>query len=207
MAILVGCSSTPDAAPSSTAPATTTTSSAAPATPDPALIEGRLQKAQLPDDVLGPLGYTRKSDNEQKNYTIMSCPTELGTEGAMAMTKLATYWTNKAAFSAFSQYSVSFRRVDAAAESVTLARKALECRPFSIGKEGPFSPDGELTLPALGGDAQFAVCFKSELMRICELVVTKADLLTRFMFYGPATADAPGVLEKAGRAVVPLMSA
>jgi hypothetical protein len=206
--LLAGCSSAPTATPpSSTTPTTTTASSSTPAPPDPVLIEGRLIKAQVPDDVLVPLGFTRKDSSEQKNYSVVLCPTKLPTDGAMSMTRLSTSWTNKPAFSYITHFRVSYRRVAAAAETVQHARKALECQPFMFGDEGPYTPERELSLPSLDVDAQFAVCYTYELMRICELVMSKADLVTSILFYGPKEADAAGTLEAAGRAIAPLLTA
>ncbi|KOX16070.1 hypothetical protein ADK67_40880 [Saccharothrix sp. NRRL B-16348] len=205
--LLAGCSTAPVAAPpSSTTPATTTTTSSTPAAPDPALIEARLVKVQLPDDVLVPLGFTREDSSEQKNYSVVLCPTELPTDGAMSMTRLSTSWFNKPAFSYVEQFRVSYRRVAAAAETVQHARKALECQPFMFGDEGPYTPERELDLPPLGVDAQFGVCYTYELMRICQLVMSKADILARMTFYGPKDADAARILAKAGQATAPLMT-
>ncbi|PSL51490.1 hypothetical protein B0I31_12020 [Saccharothrix carnea] len=206
--LLAGCSTASVATPpSSTTPTTTTTSSSTPTAPDPALIEARLIKAQLPDDVLVPLGFTREDSAEQKNYSVVLCPAELPTDGAMSMTRLSTSWINKPAFSYVDQFRVSYRRIAAAAETVEHARKALECQPFMFGNEGPYTPERELTLPPLGADAQFGVCYTFQLMRICQLVMSKADILTSILFYGPKEADAAGILAKAGQATAPLLTA
>ncbi|QFZ18907.1 hypothetical protein [Saccharothrix syringae] len=207
--VLAGCSTAPAAAPrAGTTPnsTTTTTTSSTPAAPDPALIESRLVKAQLPDDVLTPFGFTRLESAEQKNSRIMECLAEFPTDGAMSMTRLSKSWLNKPAFSYVDQFSVSYRRVSAAAETVRHAREALECQPFKFGGEGPFTPEREVTLAPLGVDAQFAACHTSDVMRVCELVMSKNDLLTKFSFYGPQEADAVGTLEKAARATAPLLA-
>lgn len=206
--LLTGCSTAPAAAPpSSTTPTTTTTTaSSIPTAPDPALVESRLTKAQLPDDILTPLGYTRKDSSEQKNYSVVLCPTDLPTDGAMSMTRLSSSWINKPAFSYVEQFRVSYRRIAAAAETVEHARKALQCQPFMFGDEGPYTPERELTLPPLSVDAQFGVCYTYQLMRICQLVMSKADILTSFTFYGPKEADATGILAKAAQATAPLLT-
>ncbi|WP_447007342.1 hypothetical protein ACRAKI_13110 [Saccharothrix isguenensis] len=205
--VLAGCSTAPAAAPPSSTTPTTTTTSGTPAAPDPALIESRLIKAEIPDDVLGPLGYTRKDSSAQRNYPVVLCPNELPTDGAMSVTRLSTSWANKPAFSYIDQFRVSYRRVAAAAETVQHAREALDCAPFMFGDEGPYAPERELTLPAFDVDAQFAFCYTHGLMRICQLVMSKADLLTSTLFYGPKEADAAGVLERIGHATAPLLTA
>jgi hypothetical protein len=206
-ALLAGCTTAPVAAPPSSTTPTTTTTNSTPAAPDPALIESRLTKAELPDDVLVPLGFTRKGPAEQTNYSVVLCPAKLPTDGAMSATRLTTSWINKPAFSYIDQFRVSYSRVAAAAETVEHARKALECQPFMLSDEGPYTPEHELSLPPLGVDAQFGVCYTYKLMRMCQLVMSKADILTSILFYGPKEADAAGILAKAGQATAPLLTA
>ncbi|GGP66721.1 hypothetical protein [Saccharothrix coeruleofusca] len=204
--VLAGCSAAPvastTATSSSATPTTTTTTTAA--RPDPALIEPRLRQAQLPDDVLAPLGYTRNSSGEQKNYTVVLCPGELSTDGAMSATRMAADWIDRSGFY-LHQYSVSYWRVAAAAETVELSRKALECGTFEYGGTS-YTIAGELSLPQLGADAQFSYCARNGLESACQLVLSKADLMVSFTYFGADTTAAE-VLETAGRAVVPRLSA
>ncbi|WP_433272889.1 hypothetical protein ACQPZF_17600 [Actinosynnema sp. CS-041913] len=207
--MLASCTSTSTATPppSSATPTTTTTStSSTPAAPDPALIEGRLKKAQLTVDMVAPLGYrVSGEEQQQKNYPVVACPEDLSTDGAMSATRMATHWVDKPAFSTLIQFTVSYRRVAAAAETVQLARKALECGTFTSG-DSTYTFEKELAIPPLGADAQFAVCFRDRGYVQCSLLLTKADLLTSLTYIGPDDARAATDLEAAGRAVLPLLS-
>lgn len=208
LTITAGCSSAPRAAPpSSAAPTTTTTTTtSAPKTPDPALIEPRLRRAHIPDDLFASLGYSPRNASEQMNGSVVMCPERLPTDAARSATKLYSSWINKAAFSNIYQFRFSYHTFDAAAETVQHARKVLDCEPFMFADEGPYTPEKELVLPPLGADAQFAACYTYELMRICQLVISKDDLLSSIFFRGPQTADAAGILQKVGQAAVPLMT-
>ncbi|WP_433272887.1 hypothetical protein ACQPZF_17595 [Actinosynnema sp. CS-041913] len=197
--MLAGCAGTPSTTSAGTAPTTTTQT-----TPDPALIESRILRAQLTDDTVTPLGYTLTSGPEQKNYRIVLCKTQLPTDGAQSATKTATRWANQAASSTLIQYTISYRRVAAAAETVELGRTGLDCGTFEI-EDSAYTAAQELAIPALGADAQFALCYGRDALVECTLLLSKGDLFTMITYIGADRQRAATDLEAAGRAVLPLL--
>ncbi|GAA0209591.1 hypothetical protein GCM10010492_04160 [Saccharothrix mutabilis subsp. mutabilis] len=204
---LVGCSSRPAAAPPASSTATTTTTtSTTPTAPDPETIEPRIKAAQLTADLLRPLGYVADSRGEGQHwYRVVSCPEQLETDGWQSATKTASHWVDPRGRTSMIQYTVSYGKISAAAETVRLARQSLECGAVTIADDEYTSVD-ELEVPPLGADAQFAVCYHAATHERCELLLSKADLLTVLTIFTPQRARASQDLEAAGRAVLPLLT-
>ncbi|CAL9535343.1 hypothetical protein SUDANB95_04085 [Actinosynnema sp. ALI-1.44] len=205
--LLAGCSSRPAAAPPASSTATTTTTtSTTPTGPNPETIEPRIKAAQLTADMLRPLGYVADSRGEGQHwYRVVSCPERLETDGWQSATKTASHWVDRRGRTSMIQYTVSYGKISAAAETVRLARQSLECGAVTIADDEYTSVD-ELEVPPLGADAQFAVCYHAATHERCELLLSKADLLTVLTIFTPHRTRAAQDLEAAGRAVLPLLT-
>ncbi|MEU4805847.1 hypothetical protein [Actinosynnema sp. NPDC023587] len=207
LVVLAACSPAPAASPttppsSSSATATTTTTSAA---PDIAAVQRRVTAGRVPDDLIGRLGFRFDTDKmEMGKYTTVACPEDLATDGAMSTIRDYYRWTGPAENSVLVQRVFWYKRAAAAAETVELAKQSLNCGTFTIG-DSSFTVDGELALPPLGGDAQFAVCYEVGRMIDCELVLSKGDLLTTVAYSGPSRDTAAAHLEEVGRTVAGLL--
>lgn len=196
LVLLTGCTATPTASP----PASTSSGT------DQAATQQRVTKARVPDDLVTPLGYTPNVDKAASSgkYTTIMCPADLATDGDVSTVRDLHRWLNTAKRSQLVQRVVWYTRGAAAKETVELARKSLDCGTFQYAG-GSHTVDGELTLPSLGGDAQFAVCFRDDLGLECELLLSRGDLLTTLTYLGPDRAAAAAELEQVGKAVVPLL--
>ncbi|WP_309115497.1 hypothetical protein [Saccharothrix sp.] len=203
--VLVGCSSRPAAAPPASTTTTTTTTSTTPTAPNPDTIEPRIKAAQLTADMLRPLGYVPSSRGEEQEwYSIVSCPERLDTDGRQSATRTASHWLDQPARTSLMQYTTSYGKISAAAQTVQVARESLECGAFTSA-DVEYTSVGELDVPPLGADAQFAVCYHSARLVQCALLLSKADLLTVLTIFTPERSRAAHDLQAAGRAVLPLL--
>ncbi|MBW4717561.1 hypothetical protein [Saccharothrix obliqua] len=194
--LLAGCSAAPAAPPAATS-----------APGDAGSARQRVTKARVPDDVIASLGYRSNEDEAGVDrYPTVMCPTELATDRSMSTARDLHRWLNTANRSQLVQRVIGYSPGGAAAETVALARKSLDCGTFQYAG-GSHTVDGELALPALGGDAQFSVCFRDELGVECELLLSRGDLLTTVTYLGPDRAAATTELTAVGRSVAGLLGA
>ncbi|MEU5691666.1 hypothetical protein [Actinosynnema sp. NPDC020468] len=180
-----------------------TSATAASPVPDPTV---RVANTKLSDDEMAATGagYRPAEEKPYGFYPLLPCPGPYNTDTHQSTLREMHTWIGKG--SVVSQYVVPYRKATAPKETVEQAKAALDCAPRQTSDGKPLTVIGELAVPPVGADVQFAVSFQRGDAVDSVLLIAKDDMLVSLEYMGPTQDEGLPVLEQLGKSVAKKLS-